>query len=161
MNDPRVIERIAAADPSLVVFSGRGGEILREPVLSLGVPFVHAHAGWLPRFRGSTTIYYSMLERRECAVSVLLLERSIDAGPVLARRCYPLPPHGLDVDLLYDSAIRADLMVDMLRRTQTAGSLPLAIDTSAETAHTYFVIHPVLKHLALMSLPSMPGGGAR
>ncbi|MEO8039877.1 MAG: methionyl-tRNA formyltransferase, partial [Betaproteobacteria bacterium] len=139
--------------PSCVIYSGFGAQIVGPSVLGLDIPFLHAHSGWLPGYRGSTTVYYGMLQEHECAASVLVLARGIDEGPVLARRRYALPPAGLDVDLLYDPAIRADLMCHVLAEIRSSGRLPAALATEDETAETYFVIHPVLKHLALLTLP--------
>lgn len=153
VNDAEVVARIRALQPACVIYSGFGGQIVGTAALGLGVPFLHSHSGWLPRYRGSTTIYFSMLEARECAASVLVLATEIDAGPVLARRRYPLPPGGTDVDRVYDAAIRADLLCSVLAETQRLGALPPALRTEHETAQTYFVIHPVLKHVALLTLP--------
>lgn len=153
VNDVDVVARIRALQPSCVIYSGFGGQIVGATALGLGVPFLHSHSGWLPRHRGSTTVYYSILEAQECAASVLVLAPAIDAGPVLARQRYPLPPAGLDVDRLYDAAIRADLLCRVLAESQRLGALPSALNTDGEAAQTYFVIHPVLKHLALLSLP--------
>lgn len=160
VNDRAVTERLAALQPSCVIYSGFGGQIVGPAALKLGIPFVHSHSGWLPRWRGSTTVYYSMLEARECAASVLVLAPQIDAGPVLARRRYALPPPGLDVDRLYDAAIRADLLCRVLAEMQQLGTLPEALATEGEPSQTYFVIHPVLKHLALLSLPEPSGAHA-
>lgn len=160
VNDRAITERLAALRPSCVIYSGFGGQIVGPAALGLGIPFLHAHSGWLPRWRGSTTVYYSMLEARECAASVLVLDPQIDAGPVLARQRYPLPPRGFDVDRLYDAAIRADLLCRVLAEIQQLGTLPAALATEGEPSQTYFVIHPVLKHLALLSLPESSGAHA-
>lgn len=159
VNDPRIAAHIADLRPSCIIYSGFGGQIVRDGVLSLGVPLLHAHSGWLPRYRGSTTVYYSLLEARECAVSVLVMAREIDAGPVIARAKYPMPSAGTDVDGAWDAAIRADLLVRTLREIERRGALPPALDVSDERARTYYVVHPVLKHLALLSLPADAGRG--
>jgi methionyl-tRNA formyltransferase len=166
VNDVEVVARIRALQPSCVIYSGFAGQIVGAAALGLNVPFLHSHSGWLPRHRGSTTVYYGILEARECAASVLVLAPSIDSGPVLARQRYPLPPAGLDVDRLYDAAIRADLLCRVLAESQRRGALPPALNTDGEAAQTYFVIHPVLKHLALLSLPKhcddpVAGGAGR
>ena len=67
-------------------------------------------------------------------------------------RRYPLPPQGIDVDRLYDPAIRADLLIRVLRDMSAAAAQAQPQDM--RTGHTYFVVHPVLKHLALLSLPA-------
>lgn len=143
---------LRACDASLVIFSGYGGQIVGAELLNTGAPFLHVHAGALPDYRGSTTIYYSTLERRECTASALLLRADIDTGPVLAQRTYPLPHRDMDVDRLYDSAIRADLLIHALRRLMQGGEAAASAQAPGD-GHTYYVIHPVLKHLALLSLP--------
>jgi methionyl-tRNA formyltransferase len=156
VNDPSVVEWIASARPRLVVYSGYGGQIVGTHALGQGAPFLHLHAGWLPDERGSTTLYYGLLRAGRCGVSAILLEREIDTGPLLARRCYPKPPPGVDVDYLYDSAIRADLLVRVLRHYAVHGRLPDAVPQEAACSSIYYVIHPVLKHLALLSIGDDP-----
>lgn len=143
---------LAACRPSLVIFSGYGGQIVGRDMLEAGAPFLHAHAGQLPDYRGSTTLYFSALERRTCAATALFLRAGIDTGPVIVKQSYPLPPRGMDVDRVYDSAIRADVMIRALSMIKQRGEAA-AMAQDAACGHTYFVIHPVLKHLALLSLP--------
>ncbi len=65
-------------------------------------------------------------------------------------RRYPPPPAGVDIDYFYDSAIRADLMTEVLLGWQEQGELDRV--TADGAGADYYVIHPVLKHLALLSL---------
>lgn len=153
INDPQVIEAVCQRAPRLVIFSGYGGQIVKTPLIELGIPLLHVHSGWLPDYRGSTTVYYSLLEEGACAASAILLDKCIDTGPVLARKRYPAPPLGTDIDCRYDTAIRADLLLEVLRRYQACGGLDVAQHQDAGHGNTYYVIHPVLKHLALLSLP--------
>lgn len=150
VNDPAVVARLRAIGPELVLYSGYGGQIVGADALSTA-PFLHLHAGWLPEERGSTTIYYGILAERRCAVSAILLAPEIDAGPILARKRYPCPAPGVEIDYLYDNAIRADLLVEVLRRRMETGALPAGAPQGAQGS-TYYVIHPVLKHLAVLSL---------
>lgn len=157
VNDPPVREQLAALQPALVVFSGYGSQIVSAEVLALA-PFLHVHAGSLPAFRGSTTVYYELLQTGQCGVSALLLESTIDTGPILARKRYPRPPAGVDIDYLYDPAIRADLLADVLATRQRLGHLPPPEPQRPEDGQTYYVIHPVLKHLAVLGTQATDGG---
>ncbi len=154
VNEAPVLETLAGFDAALAVYSGYGSQIVGETLLNAGPPLLHVHAGWLPEFRGSTTTYYHLLVTGDCGVSALILEKEIDAGPILARRRYPRPPAGLDIDYLYDGAIRADLLVDVLKSYGRTGVLPRVASQDASSGGTYYVIHPVLKHIALLSLAS-------
>lgn len=145
-------QAICAIAPDIVIYSGLGGQIVSKNVLALGPKFLHMHSGWLPDYRGSTTLYYAMLEGQAPAVSAIFLDSEIDTGPVIARRHYPRPPYGTDIDRVYDAAIRADLLVRILADYKTMGELP-APDYQKPCADTpYYVIHPILKHLCILSL---------
>lgn len=143
-----VIDRVA---PQLVIYSGYGGQIVKRPLLERGVSFLHVHAGWLPQYRGSTTIYYEMLSERRCSASAFLLTPELDAGPVIARRHFPVPPPGVDIDYVYEPAIRASLLIEVLSQYADSGRLPGPIEHGAGEGTTYFVIHPVLKHIAMLA----------
>lgn len=150
INDANLSRLLIELRPALVIYSGYGGQLVGAEVLDLGFDFLHLHAGWLPDYRGSTTIYYSWLKEGRCGVSALILDKEIDSGPIIARRQYPLPPRGMDVDRYYDNMIRADLLVNVLRDFAAVGFLPRIPNEGGGL--TYYVIHPVLKHLALLSL---------
>lgn len=145
----RCISRFA---PRLVIYSGVGGQIVSEHMLGLGPRFLHMHSGWLPRYRGSTTLYYALLEGELPGVTALFLDREIDRGPVVAKRHYPVPPADIDLDYIYDPAIRADLLVRVMREYARSGVLPAVEHQNPDEGVTYYVIHPVLKHLAILSL---------
>ena len=153
INGPEIPKLLRKISPDLVIYAGYGGQIVRPPILAEGFPFLHLHSGWLPDYRGSTTIYYSWLEQQSCAVTALILDEGIDTGPIVAQRRYPLPPPGLEVDKMYDSAIRANLLVEVMRNYAKRGGLG-DLQTQSGEGRTYYVIHPVLKHLVLLSRES-------
>jgi methionyl-tRNA formyltransferase len=152
VNDPELIQTLATTGARLVIYCGPGGQLAGEALLSLAPPFLHLHSGWLPDFRGSTTLYYALLEGQSPGVTAFFLDRTIDTGPVIARRHYPPPQAGMDVDRSYDPAIRADLLVRVMREFIERGSIRGAEAQTATSGRTYYVIHPVLKHIALLSL---------
>ena len=113
VNDLAIVRTVSSLQPKLVIYSGYGGQLVKSELLMLDMPILHCHAGWLPDFRGSTTIYYSVLKERCCAVTALLLDAGIDTGPIIAQKKYPPPDAGIDMDNIYDNAIRADILVDV------------------------------------------------
>jgi methionyl-tRNA formyltransferase len=154
INAPEVAAMLATHKPRLVIYSGYGGQIVGDELLALGIPFLHMHTGWLPDYRGSTTLYYALLKGDLPAASALILDKRIDTGPLVARRTYPRPPAGMDIDCGYDNALRADLLVRILRDYALSGELPVVVPDEPAATSPYFVIHPVLKHLAILSLES-------
>ncbi|UFH48260.1 formyltransferase family protein [Pseudomonas sp. KNUC1026] len=153
LDSAELISCLEHSGADLMVYSGQGGQLV-PPALLQRYPVLHVHSGWLPDYRGSTTIYYQILEQRQCSASALLLNETIDTGPVVARKVYPLPAAGLDIDYLYDNAIRADLLVEVLTRWRNEPETltPLADPSLAEEKPPYYIIHPLLKHLALLAV---------
>lgn len=152
VNSDECVNYISEAKPSAIIYSGVGGQIVSERTLASAPKFLHMHSGWLPQYRGSTTLYYALLKKELPGVTALFLDRTIDTGPVVAQRHYPMPPSDIDVDRVYDSAIRADLLVGVLRNYINTGEFVSLFNQHAEEGDTYYVIHPVLKHLAILSL---------
>lgn len=154
VNSAQVVQAIANCQADAVIYSGYGGQIVADHVLASGPVFLHMHSGWLPDYRGSTTLYYALLNGDPPAVSALLLDKHIDTGPVVARRQYPVPPAHIDVDSVYDAAIRADLLARVLQEYAASGQFQGEQQQAPAGTAPYYVIHPVLKHLALLSLAS-------
>lgn len=150
LTEPALLARIRALTPQLLVYSGYGGQIVPRALLDI-VAVLHIHSGTLPHYRGSTTLYYELLAEGRCAASAILLDESIDTGPILQVAHYPAPPANIDVDYLYDNQIRADLLVNVLRYRHVHGRLPTGT-AQAVAMPAYYIIHPVLKHLALMAV---------
>lgn len=152
VNAEEIANCLLDSAPELVIYSGVGGQIVSERLLGLGPRFLHMHSGWLPTYRGSTTLYYALLEGELPGVTALFLDREIDTGPIVTRRHYPRPPADIDLDRIYDPAIRADLLVRVMREYARSGALPAVEHQNPDEGATYYVIHPVLKHLAILSL---------
>lgn len=150
VNDIKITERVLQAAPRLIIFCGYGGELVKDGLLKIA-PVLHIHSGWLPDYRGSTTAYYSWLERDVLGASAILLDREIDTGSILMKREYPKPPAQVDMDFLWDSAIRADLLVRVLDQYFSSGRLPESERQNPDLGRTFYVVHPVLKHIALLS----------
>lgn len=155
VNSPAVIDAVARCRSETFIFSGPGGAIIRRPLFETGKRFLHVHPGLLPDFLGSTTVYYSLLLRGECGASALLLNEHIDAGPIVGMRSYPAPHDRTQIDYGYDPAIRADLLVRTLQAYRESGDFEF-LPPSSEAAMTYYIIHPILKHIAILSQRTFP-----
>lgn len=156
VNSDEVLQRLTATDARLVIYAGIGGQIVQKRILEAGPRFLHMHAGWLPEYRGSTTIYYSLLNGESPGVSAIFLDVGIDTGPILKRQTYPIPPAWMDVDLIYDGAIRANLLCQVMAQYQAQGQVVPEDTQDPEIGTTYYVIHPILKHIALLSIGATP-----
>lgn len=150
VNSATVVEAVRNAPVDVFIYSGPGGAILRKPLLGAGKAFLHIHPGVVPKFRGSTTVYYSLLETGKCGASAILLNDQIDEGPVLAVREYHAPEDRTTLDHGFDPFIRADLLVRVLSQYRSDGAFQLQPQAPSED-EPYYIMHPVLRHIAILS----------
>ena len=127
-----------------IVYSGYPGVILRDAKILKQKNFIHCHPGKLPKFRGSTTIYYSLLKEKKIFCSTLILSRNIDQGKILLTRKYSRPKNILTIDKKYDDFIRSKNLLYVLKNFEKL----TPISQNANDIIPYYVIHPVLRSIA-------------
>ena len=149
INDPVVVEAIRKSSVSVFIYSGAGGVLLRKEVLNTGKHFLHVHGGYLPDYKGSTTNYYSLLVEKTMGASSLFLVEQIDSGPVLLRKKFPAPANRQAIDHIFDSGARAKVLVETLQNYLRDGDWKVDFSEDSE-GETYYIIHPVLKHIAVL-----------
>ena len=137
-----------------MVYSGYGGQILSEDLLEKLPPVLHMHAGSLPEYRGSTTVYYEMLEKKHCGVTAIILKPEIDTGDIVDAKVYPLPTNQIDIDFCFEPNCRANLLCDVLRRIESGGVSSILAGAKLNQAkyQPYYVIHPILKNICIEGL---------
>lgn len=149
INAPENVRRIGAMSQSVCIYAGFGGVILRAELLGAGKKFMHAHGGWLPEYKGSTTNYYSALRAGFCAASVMFLNAGIDQGEILYRRRFAKPADMSLIDHGHDNIFRAEALCDVLAMRVKTGRWPDPV-TVNEPTNPYFVMHPLLRHMAIL-----------
>lgn len=148
INSKNVINLIKESEPEIIVYSGYGGAILRKEILDLDKKFLHIHGGYLPEFKGSTTNYFSLLKESSIGASAIYLTEKIDCGPILERYKVTQNFERDQLDHFYDSAIRSRVLVKTLKNLQNKLKIEPEIHNS--NGQTYYIIHPVLKHIAIL-----------
>jgi methionyl-tRNA formyltransferase len=132
---PEAIQRLAEAEPELVVVVAYG-QIIPAAILQLpprGV--LNVHASLLPRWRGAAPIAHAILAGdSETGVTIMQMDEKLDHGPLLAARKTAIGAHedaaalgarlaDLGADLLVDTVTRLD---GMQPREQDHASATLA-----------------------------------
>lgn len=133
-------------DLDVLVYSGLPKVLLKPDILSLRTRFLHVHGGYLPVYSGATGFYFGLLVEGKLGNTAFWMDQGIDTGAILDRAWYPAN-HDSDVDRILDPVTRADLLVRVLRRRVAEGAFGTAENLT--TTEHFYVIHPVLKHLAL------------
>ena len=147
INSPKVVELIDARDEQHVIVSVYGGQILKKEILSRGKFFIHVHSGLLPNYRGSTTIYYSILNEGSIGVTSILLDDGIDTGRIIYKHSYKINFDLRLIDHVYDPLIRSNHLIETIKMLQLK-DIVLEQQNDPDS-QTYYVIHPVLKHVAI------------
>lgn len=150
INDSSVVEAIRRRSESVFIYSGFGGALLRKDILATGKHFLHVHGGYLPDYKGSTTNYYSLIKENTLGASAIFLSEEIDCGPVLLRRKFPPPENRWAIDHIYDSAVRAKILVETLKNYLKCRGWEFELPSNTG-GETYYIIHPVLKHIAILA----------
>lgn len=138
------------SEPEIYIYSGYPGAILGKEILSLGKKFLHIHGGYLPKYKGSTTFYYSILQENCVGYSAIFLSEKIDAGQILLRKEFPIPTNLSGFDHTEDPKMRANMLIEVLLRYVETNKWNEAIIPNIETPY-YYIIHPVLKNVAIAS----------
>lgn len=149
INDPQIVDCLKKRKENIIIYSGPGGALLKEDLLSIGKEYVHVHPGKLPEFRGSTTIYYHVLSGVKPVATAIFLRSAIDTGPILKEKEFDFPINE-DIDYEYDPRIRAEVLGDLIEEYSKKGSFGTK-EQSKSNGETYYIMHPMLRHIARLS----------
>ena len=148
INSNDVYLSMEKCDIKLVVVSVYAGQILKSKILSLKKKYIHVHSGKLPQYRGSTTIYYSLLEKNKVAASAIIINEGIDTGDIICFKEYDFNFDPKLIDLIFDPLLRAVVLVFALKHLSKKFKKS-TLQNKLE-GEDYFIIHPLLKHLAIL-----------
>jgi methionyl-tRNA formyltransferase len=158
INSEQMQSAIADCNAEYLVYSGYGGYILKPNLFQLGKKFIHVHAGILPKYRGSTTVYYSYLQEGKIGATAIFLNERIDEGEIIVQKEYGLPSEKVDIDYIYEPYIRSKVLMEALKIYSESGTLT-GRTQGQDGAETYFIIHPLLKHIALLEMENLQKAG--
>lgn len=151
INSGSIEEVLKEIPQKYVIYSGYGGYILKSHLFCLGKKFLHVHAGILPEYRGSTTVYYSYLQEGVFGATAIFLSEGIDEGSIITQGIFGVPEQTVDMDYIYEPYIRSRVLMKAIDKYVETGELEVHEQNDKE-AETYFIIHPVLKHIALLGI---------
>ncbi|MCC7407038.1 MAG: methionyl-tRNA formyltransferase [Phycisphaeraceae bacterium] len=93
VNDPAIVEQIAALRPDAAVVIAFGQKLGPALIAALGRLAVNLHASLLPKYRGAAPINWAILRgETETGVSVISLADRMDAGLIYAQAATPIGP---------------------------------------------------------------------
>ena len=145
INNQELVNFISKSDSDFFIFTGGG--ILRDSILNTGKKFIHFHPGIVPKYRGSTCFYYGILNENQCGVTAYFMDKNIDTGKIILQKFFEPPNHKF-LDNVYDSFIRSETLVEVFKKNLLKSD---NFNDQPIEGETYYIIHPVLKHIAILS----------
>lgn len=146
INHPKLTNYIKNSEINYYIFTGGG--ILRKEILNSGSKFIHLHPGIVPDYRGSTCFYYSIINHKNAGVTAFIMDEKLDTGDIILQKKFSMPTHPF-VDQVYDPHIRSETLIEILKNNLIESED--FIKQNSEKGNTYFIIHPVLKHIAILN----------
>jgi len=150
INNSLIYQFLKKRREKVFLFSGFGGQILNKRLICLNKKFLHIHGGFLPDYRGSTTNYYSILEKGYLGSSSIFLSAKLDSGKILERKKFSVPNDLHEYDHRYDSASRAKVLVKTLKNYVKRKKW-ITLKNKLSKGDNYYIIHPVLKNIIISS----------
>lgn len=134
---PEAVAELAGFQPDVIVVAAFG-QILPQPVLDIPAlgGCINIHPSLLPRFRGASPVAAAILAGDEfTGVSIMLMEKGLDTGPILVRAQIPISPQDTTGSLTAKlSQIAARLLQEVLVRWTRGELMP---QPQNETEATY------------------------
>jgi len=137
LKDDEVVAQLAEFHPDVIVVAAFG-QILPQSVLDIsGCGCINIHPSLLPRFRGASPVAAAILAGDEfTGVSIMLMDRGLDTGPILARAQIPISVQDTTGSLTAKlSLIAAQLLLEVLPRW-SRGELTPQPQSEAEATYS-------------------------
>lgn len=119
------------------------GEIVKNKSL-LKYKLIHCHPGDLPIFKGSTTIYYTIILKKKICVTLFELSEKIDTGKILYKKYFQYPKNLKLIENKFDNQIRAKTLVDYLKTTKRYN-----YKKTKKKYMNYYIAHPIIRQIVI------------
>ena len=148
INSDIIFKKVLNCKEKIILVSVFAGQILKARILKTRKKFLHIHPGKLPAYRGSTTMYYSLLQENKVAATAIFLNEEIDKGNIICSKEYKFDFDAKLIDLVFDPLLRAEVLLTAIKLLSKNKNCEKIQNSLSGT--DYFIIHPILKHLAIL-----------
>ena len=119
------------------------GYIIRNKLLMSKKKLIHFHPGKLPKYPGSTSIFYSLLNEKKIFCSAIELNEKIDGGNLILTKEFSIPSNKKDIDVIYDNKIRKEVLKILLNKSKYNSKKQMV------NKNYYYIAHPIIRRLAI------------
>ena len=93
-------------------------------------------------------MYYSLLEENKVAASAIMINEGIDTGDIVYFKEFDFNFDPELIDLIFDPLLRAVVLIDAIKLLSSKNKKPIVQE--GIDGEDYYIIHPLLKHLAIL-----------
>lgn len=140
INDNLIVNFLLRDKLKTFIYSGYPAEIVGKKILKKK-NFIHIHPGLLPKYKGSTTIYYSLILEKKIFCTCLKLNNKIDEGKILFIKRFSKPNKLIEIENKFDNYIRSKTLISFLQN----GSKKIRF--SKKKYSPYYIAHPLVRSL--------------
>lgn len=151
INEPECLKAVEKLDEKYIIYAANYGDILCKKYFLLKKKFIHIHPGKLPQYKGSTTYYYEILNKNSLSFSAIFQSQKIDNGRIILFQKFGLKNIKKKyLDHIYDPFLRSKILVKVISKLKKKEKL-LSYPQSKVGKNTFYVIHPLLKHISILA----------
>jgi methionyl-tRNA formyltransferase len=125
------------------IISTYPGEIITNPLL-FKYKLLHCHPGNLPMFKGSTTIYYTILLKKKLCVTLFEIAKKVDNGKILYKKYFNIPKNLMRIENDFDNKIRAATFIEYLQT-----KINIKYLQPKKIYLPYYIAHPLIRQIVL------------
>lgn len=143
INSSIINKKLELYKSKLNIISTYPGEIVKNSKL-LKKKLLHAHPGDLPKFKGSTTIYYTILLKKKIYVTLFVMNKKIDDGKIIYKKYFNYPKNLKEIEKNFDNKIRALTLIEYLKSQKNYKFKKIKTNLLP-----YYIAHPILRQIVM------------
>ena len=143
INSPIISKKLELYKSKFNIISTYSGEIVKNSLL-LKNKLLHCHPGDLPMFKGSTTIYYSILLKKKICVTIFEMNKSIDQGRIIYKKYFDNPKNLINIEKNFDNKIRAMTLIEYLKKEKKN-----KFKKTKDKFLQYYIAHPLIRKIVI------------
>lgn len=143
INSSMINKKIEIHKSKFNIISTYPGQIVKNPNL-LKKKLIHCHSGDLPEFKGSTTIYYTILSKKKICVTLFFMNKEIDEGKIIYKKYFDYPKNFKEIEKNFDYKIRALTLIEFLKSKKI-----YRFKKTKKEFMPYYIAHPIIRNIVI------------
>ncbi len=148
INSQKIVNKILKLNQRFLIYSGYPSQIINNKTLLKKKILLHSHSGKIPHFKGSTTIFYSILKNKSVWCSTFRMSHKVDSGTLYCVRKYNLNKKNLINYDKSDNLIRIKNLSEVVKNNFKKKNFL----NSKKLEEYYYVAHPIIRCLARLNI---------